>query len=78
MLAEDDSMENSRSDTLDTDEQKTLRLVALGNSNREIAEELSKSVRHVAKTIERIMDKLAAEDRTAAAVIAVKKGLIRR
>jgi DNA-binding NarL/FixJ family response regulator len=53
-----------------------LRLVAQGYSNREIARTLNYSVGAIKGHIREILDKLEAVDRTAAAVRAVRFGLI--
>ncbi|MCH8818312.1 MAG: response regulator transcription factor [Chloroflexi bacterium] len=52
-----------------------LRLVAVGRTNAEIADELSFSVGTIKKIMQEIISKLGVADRTQAAVIAVKQGL---
>jgi DNA-binding NarL/FixJ family response regulator len=57
-------------------EEEVLRLVAWGQTNREIARNLFISTSSVKKHVRRIMDKLAVSDRTQAAVRAVELGLL--
>ncbi|MEM7476088.1 MAG: response regulator transcription factor [Planctomycetota bacterium] len=57
-------------------ELQVLRHIALGLSNREIGTSLSISVETVKEHVQNILRKLDAADRTAAAVWAVKSGLI--
>jgi DNA-binding NarL/FixJ family response regulator len=57
-------------------EEEVLRLVAWGQTNREIAQSLLISTSTVKKHVSRIMDKLAVSDRTQAAVRAVELGLL--
>lgn len=57
-------------------ELQVLRHIALGLSNREIGTSLSISVETVKEHVQNILRKLDATDRTAAAVWAVKSGLI--
>ena len=54
---------------------EVLRLVAAGHTNREIAAELVLSERTVAHHLDRILGKLGASTRTAAATIALRQGL---
>ncbi|GIW97324.1 MAG: DNA-binding response regulator [Pirellulaceae bacterium] len=69
-----------RSDTKDVPltnrELQVLRHVALGLSNKEIGSSLNISVETVKEHVQNILRKLDAPDRTAAAVWAVKSGLI--
>jgi DNA-binding NarL/FixJ family response regulator len=53
-----------------------LRLMADGRSNPEIATELEISVQTVKGHVSRLLEKLGAENRTQAAVEAVRKGLV--
>lgn len=57
-------------------ELQVLRHIALGLSNREIGHSLNISVETVKEHVQNILRKLDAADRTAAAVWAVKSGLI--
>ena len=57
-------------------EEEVLRLVAWGQTNREIARNLFISTSTVKKHVRRIMDKLGVSDRTQAAVRAVELGLL--
>ena len=53
-----------------------LALLAAGLTNREIAERLRWSVGTVKKYVQRILEKLDVSDRTQAAVVAVRRGLL--
>jgi len=57
-------------------ELETLALVAAGLTNRQIAERLRWSVGKAKKYVQRILDKLEVSDRTQAAVVAVRRGLL--
>lgn len=57
-------------------ERQVLRHIALGLSNKEIGVSLGISVETVKEHVQNILRKLSAPDRTAAAVWAVKNGLI--
>jgi DNA-binding NarL/FixJ family response regulator len=57
-------------------ELETLALVAAGLTNRQIAERLRWSVGTAKKYVQRILDKLEVSDRTQAAVVAVRRGLL--
>jgi DNA-binding NarL/FixJ family response regulator len=63
-------------DDLTSREIEVLRLVASGNANKEIAAQLSISEETVKSHITNILSKLAANDRTHAVTIAVKRGII--
>jgi DNA-binding NarL/FixJ family response regulator len=54
----------------------TLGLLAAGLTNREIAERMRWSVSTAKKYVQRILDKLEVSDRTQAAVVAVRRGLL--
>ena len=56
-------------------EMQVLRHVALGLSNKEIAQSLTISVETVKEHVQNILRKLAVSDRTQAAVWAVRRGL---
>jgi len=57
-------------------EKEILTLIAQGQNNREIAEKLSISLFTVKNHVSNIIQKLAVEDRTQAAIVALKKGLV--
>ncbi len=57
-------------------EVRVLRLIAEGNSNKEIAARLSLSEDSVKGHVRNILSKLGANDRTHAAMIGVKRGII--
>jgi DNA-binding CsgD family transcriptional regulator len=57
-------------------EVEVLRLVAAGKSNREIADELTLSVKTVARHLENIFTKLGVSSRTAATALAYKRGIV--
>jgi DNA-binding NarL/FixJ family response regulator len=57
-------------------ELETLALIAAGLTNRQIAERLRWSVGTAKKYVQRILDKLEVSDRTQAAVVAVRRGLL--
>jgi DNA-binding NarL/FixJ family response regulator len=57
-------------------EMEVLRLIAEGDRNRDIAEQLAISEQTVKAHVVRIMDKLEARDRTQAVAIAIRRGLI--
>jgi DNA-binding NarL/FixJ family response regulator len=63
-------------DALTRVELDTLALLAAGLTNREIAERMRWSVGTVKKYVQRILEKLNASDRTQAAVMAVRQGLL--
>ncbi len=57
-------------------ELEVLRLLALGKTNRQIAQETLVSLSSVKAYVGRIIDKLGVTDRTQAAVRAVELGLL--
>jgi len=57
-------------------ELELLRLVARGLTNREIGQHLRWSHATVKKYVQRVLEKLDASDRTQAAVVAVRRGLL--
>ncbi|MBV8454575.1 MAG: response regulator transcription factor [Deltaproteobacteria bacterium] len=57
-------------------ELEVLRLIAEGNANKEIAARLSLSEETVKRHVTSILSKLAANDRTHAVTIALKRGII--
>jgi DNA-binding NarL/FixJ family response regulator len=60
----------------DQDELDVLEQVAKGLSNKEIAEELNWSEISIKRKLQIIFDKLEVQDRTSAAVEAIRRGLI--
>jgi DNA-binding NarL/FixJ family response regulator len=64
-------------DTLSAREVEVLALVAAGNRNRAIGEQLRISEETVKVHLRHICDKLGAKDRTQAIAIAVRRGIIR-
>jgi DNA-binding NarL/FixJ family response regulator len=63
-------------DMLTARELEILRLIAAGNRNRDVADALSISEDTVKVHVKHIMDKLAANDRTDAVVIGLRRGII--
>lgn len=57
-------------------EREVLHLVAEGRSNKEIATELKSTIRTVKAHVSRILRKLNVDDRTQAAIFAVRLGLV--
>jgi DNA-binding NarL/FixJ family response regulator len=53
-----------------------LRLIASGNANKEIAAQLNITEETVKSRVKNILDKLAANDRTHAVTIGLKRGII--
>ena len=68
--------EHAADDALTPAEVRVLRLIAAGNANKEIAEQLSISEETVKGQVRNILSKLGAKDRTHAAVIGLKRGII--
>ncbi len=68
--------EYQASDPLTTREMEVLRCVAAGNSNKTLADQLAISEETVKTHMRSILSKLAANDRTHAVTIAVKRGII--
>lgn len=68
--------EHAADDTLTAAEVDVLRLVAVGNANRQIADQLSVSEDTVKSRVKNILAKLAASDRTHAAMIGIRRGII--
>jgi DNA-binding NarL/FixJ family response regulator len=68
--------EHATDDALTPAEIRVLRLIAAGNANKEIAEQLSVSEETVKGQVRNILSKLGAKDRTQAAMIGVKRGII--
>ena len=68
--------EHATDDALTPCEIEVLRLIATGNANRQIADLLSVTEDTVKGRVRNIMSKLNANDRTHAATIALKRGII--
>lgn len=68
--------EHSIDEALTPAEIRVLRLIAEGNANKEIAAQLSVSEETVKGQVRNILAKLGANDRTHAAMIGVKRGII--
>ena len=68
--------EHATDDALTPAEVRVLRLIAAGDANKEIAEHLSISEETVKGQVRNILSKLGAKDRTQAAMIGVKRGII--
>jgi DNA-binding NarL/FixJ family response regulator len=68
--------EHATDDALTPAEVRVLRLVAAGNANKEIAEHLAISEETVKGQVRNILSKLGAKDRTHAAMLGLKRGII--
>lgn len=68
--------EHSIDDALTPAEISVLRLIAAGNANKEIADQLSIAEDTVKWRVKNILSKLGARDRTQAAMIGIKRGII--
>jgi len=71
-----DLAEHAAEDALSPLEVRVLRLIAEGNSNKEIAAQLSVTEDSVKGHVRNILSKLGANDRTHAAMIGIKRGII--
>ena len=68
--------EHSTDDALTPAEISVLRLIAAGNANKEIADQLSIGEDTVKWRVKNILSKLGARDRTQAAMIGIRRGII--
>jgi DNA-binding NarL/FixJ family response regulator len=68
--------EHAMDETLTPAELAVLRLIAAGNANKQIAAQLNTTEESVKGRVKNILSKLGANDRTHAAMIAVKRGII--
>ena len=68
--------EHATDDTLTPAEIAVLRLIAAGNANKQIADQLSITEETVKGRVKNILSKLGANDRTHAAMIGLKRGII--
>jgi DNA-binding NarL/FixJ family response regulator len=69
-------VEHAMDESLTPAEISVLRLIAAGRANKEIADQLSTTEESVKSRVRSILSKLGASDRTHAATIAVKRGII--
>jgi DNA-binding NarL/FixJ family response regulator len=69
--------EHATDDALTPGEVQVLQLIAEGNSNKQIAAQLSVTEETVKGRVKSILSKLSANDRTHAAMIGVKRGILR-
>ena len=68
--------EHVTDDALTPAEISVMRLIAAGNANKQIADELSTTEESVKSRVKSILSKLGANDRTHATTIALKRGII--
>src|SRR5215475_1794588 len=68
--------EHSTDDALTPAEVNVLRLIAAGNANKQIADQLSITEDTVKWRVKNILSKLGAQDRTHAAMIGLRRGII--
>jgi DNA-binding NarL/FixJ family response regulator len=68
--------EHGTDDPLTPAEILVLRLIAAGNANKQIADQLSTTEETVKSRVKNILSKLGANDRTQAAMIGLKRGII--
>jgi DNA-binding NarL/FixJ family response regulator len=68
--------EHLTDDALTPAEIKVLRLIAAGNANKQIADQLAISEETVKSQVKNILSKMGASDRTHAAVIGIRRGII--
>ena len=68
--------EHATDDQLTPAEVRVLHMIAEGNSNKEIANRLSLSEETVKGQVRNILSKLGVKDRTAAAMVGLKRGII--
>jgi len=68
--------EHAIDDALTPAETAVLRLIAAGNANKQIADQLSITEETVKSRVKSILSKLGANDRTHAAMIGLKRGII--
>jgi DNA-binding NarL/FixJ family response regulator len=68
--------EHATDDALTKTEIDVLRLIAAGNANKQIADQLSTTEETVKGRVRNILSKLGANDRTHAAMIGLKRGII--
>lgn len=71
-----DVVEHVDNEPLSPTEVRVLRMIADGNSNKDVAAELGITEEAVKGQVRNILSKLGARDRTHAAVLAMKRGII--
>ena len=71
-----DLAEHATDDALTEAELAVLRLIAAGNANKQIADRLAVTEETVKSRVRNILSKLGANDRTHAATIGLKRGII--
>ncbi|MDQ3129287.1 MAG: response regulator transcription factor [Acidobacteriota bacterium] len=69
--------ENYGQEELTPQERKILQMIVGGNSNKEISFELNISENTVKTHVKNVFEKLGVSDRTSAATLAIKRGLVR-
>jgi len=69
--------EHATDDALTPAEINVLRLIAAGNANKQIADQLKIIEETVKSRVKSILSKLRANDRTHAAMIGLKRGIIK-
>jgi DNA-binding NarL/FixJ family response regulator len=68
--------EHATDDALTPGEVEVLRLIAAGNANKQIAAQLATTEETVKNRVRNILSKLGANDRTHAAMIGIRRGII--
>jgi DNA-binding NarL/FixJ family response regulator len=68
--------EHATDDALTPAEISVLRLIAAGNANKQIADQLSVTEETIKSRVKNILSKLGANDRTHAVTIGIKRGII--
>jgi len=68
--------EHATDDSLTPAEVEVLRLIAAGNANKQIADRLAVTEDTIKGRVKNILSKLGANDRTHAAIIGIKRGII--
>ena len=68
--------EHATDDALTSAEIEILRLIATGKANKQIADQLSITEATVKGRVKNILSKLGADDRTHAAIIGIRRGII--
>lgn len=69
-------VEHAQDDALTSREIDVLRLIAAGNANKQVADQLAIGEASVKSHVANILSKLGAKDRTHAVTIALKRGII--
>ena len=68
--------EHATDESLTPAEVEVLRLIAAGNANKQIADRLAVTEDTIKSRVKNILSKLGANDRTHAAIIGIKRGII--